>query len=258
MSDTEISQQPTVMNFTRKPFRESEWEILGESLGEDVFLQLQVAVIEGESAPVDPMFESFSTSGRKVWSSAQNSDAAATKESSINLERLQQERQSAFEEGKKAGHEEGFAAGILQVEEKHQQVLAQFKQFTDEVSKRVQDHFRLLEQEALQFSLRISKKILETTVHVQPDYILQVIREGLKCLGAAKPLVIRVSADDLEFLEVIGTPPELSAQELGIKYVADQAITSGCVIETDFGEIDLQLDKMWEQVRAELYEVGKT
>lgn len=57
---------------------------------------------------------------------------------------------------------------------------------------------------------------------------------------------------------MIGLPVELNTEELGVTYVADESIQSGCVVETNFGELDLQLDQMWEQLRVSIEEAFKS
>ena len=67
-----------------------------------------------------------------------------------------------------------------------------------------------LEKQAVDLSLQVSRKILATTAEIKPEYIITVIKEALTQLGAAKPVRIRVSPDDYEFLMVIGLPISLT------------------------------------------------
>ncbi|HQH27834.1 MAG TPA: FliH/SctL family protein, partial [Oligoflexia bacterium] len=119
------------------------------------------------------------------------------------------------------------------------------------------ERLAMVEQYALQLAVEISKKILGSAVELRPEYILEIIRSGLHNLGAAKPMKVRVSPQDYEFIEVVGLPADLTPQETGVQYVSDEAIKAGCVIETDFGEVNLELDQMWEQVKNSLYAVCK-
>ena len=48
------------------------------------------------------------------------------------------------------------------------------------------------------------------------ERIEAVIREGLSKLGAGKPLRIRISPKDMEFIEIVGLPVEISKEELGV------------------------------------------
>ena len=125
------------------------------------------------------------------------------------------------------------------------------------INGQTQSFFVDTEKKAVELALAVARRILSTTAELKPEYIVDVIRMGVAKLGAATPIQIRVSPQDLEFLQVVGLPPELSAQELGAQFVADDSVRSGCVIETDFGEIDLDLDTMWQQISADLYGVYK-
>ena len=127
---------------------------------------------------------------------------------------------------------------------------------TSAIHEEVREKVTTLEQHALKISLDVAKKIIHTTVDVKPEYILEILRRAMGSLGAAKPLRVRVSLDDYDFLDVIGLPPDLSPGELGITYVSDSSIKSGCIVESDFGEVDLELDKMWEEVVRALLPVS--
>ncbi len=127
------------------------------------------------------------------------------------------------------------------------------KKVTDEIQTHLRNFFARVEKQSFDLALAISRKILTTTAEIKPEYIVEVITEGLKCCGSAKPLRIRLSHDDYEFIEVVGLPAQLSPTELGVTYIPDDTVKSGCIIETDFGDIDVTLEKMWEQVRESLY-----
>ncbi|MCB0358146.1 MAG: hypothetical protein KDD44_00865, partial [Bdellovibrionales bacterium] len=161
---------------------------------------------------------------------------------------------AAFEEGRAAGDAEGYERGKGEVAEHYQQLATRVEAIAKEMDVRATEFFATVERNALEFSLAVAKKIVLSTAEANPEYIYQVIQQGLSRLGGAKPLKIRISPQDYEFLEVVGLPETLQSSELGVEYVADDAIAAGCVIQTDFGEVDLQLDSMWEQIAGSLFE----
>ncbi len=172
-------------------------------------------------------------------------------------EQLVEQLKEEFEEGRAEGFHDGYEQGLAAGRAETELVLGELRRFQLAVSERLDEFLLQSEKNCVALSLKIAKRLLLTTAEAKPEYILEVVREGLKAIGAAKPLRIRVSTQDFEFLEVIGMPPELSTHELGAEYVLDEGIKAGCVIETQFGEVDLQLDRMWEQVAAELFEATR-
>lgn len=259
--------EPVVLSqrdYVPTPYRETHWEIVGESVAERDFVALEVSVLQGDAAEPDPMFEVFGKGFSRDTESIYHGpfgrpkhvpggiDEVSEEEQLAQLEAILEER---YQEGLKEGHALGVAEGMAKVAEKYDELSSHAQEVLSSVVNEVSEVVARMETQALDLALDIAKRILLTTVDVRPDYILEVIRAALKSLGAAKPLRIRVSVDDFEFLNVVGLPPELSTEELGVSYVADESVKSGCVVETNFGEVDMVIDRMWEQIRDSLYEV---
>ena len=245
------------------PYKDSQWEVVGERMTELNFIPLELSVLRTERAEPDPMFEQFDVGLPKdlerIWHLSGEQSLRGVEEPEIVVDPVIAEEQllERYEEGRAAGYEEGKAAAEAVASERFKELSTQLAEISVKLNDQYQSVFTRIEKRALELALEISRRIVTTTAEIRPDYILDVIREGLKNLGAGKPLRIRVSVQDYEFLEVVGLPPELSKEELGVQYIADEAVRSGCVIETDFGEVDLQIESMWDQIKENLFEVYK-
>lgn len=251
-------------NFRPTPYKAEEWEVVGERLPDLGFIPMEVHIVETEAPEPDEMFENFDTKSISGKESVFHSPdltlreiEAAQQGEVIDEAVLEAAKAEAYEAGREAGIAEGYELGKAEVAEKYLDLQQQVANLSKEVLSRTEGFFAEIDKRALDFTLQVSKKILQTTADVKPEYIYEVIKKGLQSLGASTPLRIRVSPQDLEFLEVVGLPEELQTSELGVSYVADDSVKSGCVIETNFGEVDLQLESMWEQVAVNLYEVTK-
>jgi len=241
------------------PYRDSIWETIGERF-ENCFLPLEMSVIRTESSIPDPMFEVFDTPHQGVstlWHSStgkeHQSETLDRAKEPLDTEAIAAELQRKFEEGFAAGSAVGKKEGQEEAAEQYELLCAKMEKVNSSVSLQIEEHFAKIEKEALRLSLEIAKKILLTTARIQPEYIHDVLRQAMSALGAGKPLRVRLSPEDYEFIEVIGLPSQLSAEHLGLIYVADETVTSGCIVETDFGEIDVQLETMWQQVKENIY-----
>ena len=248
------------------PFRMSAWEVVGERLENLNFIPLEVSVIPSNAAAPDPMFEDFGNvigSERRSVHHTQDgsyvdySKADVEEAPSIDPAVLEAELQRAFEEGRAQGMEEGKEQTTALIAERYEELQARFQQFQEQVQQQISAFIQNTENNALNLALSVSKKILHTTAEAKPEYIFEVIRQGVRSLGAAKPLRIRLSNQDYEFIQVIGAPADIDEKELGFVFVPDETVASGCIIETDFGDVDLQLDTMWEQVRESLFGVRR-
>jgi flagellar biosynthesis/type III secretory pathway protein FliH len=240
------------------PFNETSWEVVGTRLEVVQFVSMDVEVIPSEMTKADPMFADFGggVEAGQVFSTGKRI-LEEEAEPEIDEEMLEAIRQDAFEQGRLQGLEDGKAEALAENQIALDELSKDLKQFQLQLVREVKSVCAKTEKGGFELALAISNKILKLTAEVRPEYILEIIRGALESTGAGKPLKVRVSPQDMEFLEVIGLPPDLSSEETGVSYVADEAITSGCVVETDFGEVDHRLDSMWEQVKENLFDVAK-
>lgn len=257
-----LNQVSSLREYAATPFQNSDWEVIGDPVIYGDFSPLDVVVLQGEELVSDPMFEDFSDSiskGREHLFHTPNGEFvdSSKKSQEFDEELIAERVEQAFAKGKEAGFAEGQEQAKLEIATQYEKLSNRLNEHLLHVAQEIRAHQARLEEQAFQLALGVARKLLALTAEAKPDYILDVIRQGLRNLGAAHAIRIRVSTDDMEFLEIIGVPPELSAAELGVEYVIDESIKSGCIIETNFGEVDLQLDSMWEQVKADLFEVTK-
>lgn len=272
VNDEEISEEeigaPEKMisqrDYRPTPYADSDWEFVGERILERGFVPMVVNVLPGEAVTTDPMFEQFDApisqgKAQMLHDPQGRSPALETAEvaAEIDEEMIEEIRQMGYAEGLAAGREEGRKDAEAEMSGEFTQLEARMKKVTEDIQTHLRSFFTRVERQSFELALSVARKILVTTAEIKPDYIVEVIAEGLKCCGSAKPIRIRLSHDDYEFIEVVGLPAQLSSSELGVTYVADDTIKTGCIIETDFGDIDLTLEKMWEQVKESLYSVAR-
>jgi flagellar assembly protein FliH len=269
-TSTEEQPQPKFMSqkdFKPTPFKKSEWEVVGERFDTESFLPIEVPVLAGQEQKTDPMFEDFGSTvprdasmlyhggGQAPERQVVRKGVAQREEEKPAVAQISEEElQAKFEEGRRAGFLEGENAAKELIAQRYDAITQRLDQFSNGIGAEVRAFFAQVEMNSINLALSVAKKLLLTTAEAKPEYIIEVIRKGLQSLGAGKPLKIRVSNDDYEFLKVVGLPAELSTEELGVEYTSDENIKAGCVIETDYGEIDLQIETMWEQVKESLFE----
>lgn len=252
-------------DYSPTPYVATIWEIVGEQVKERDFVSMSLEVMRDSRASADPMFDSFcdgeaefsngglweTPGGKHVTTVDQDEDETPQIDQAVVDAQLAEK----YEEGHAAGLQEGRAEAEEKIVESYEALGKRMNEITEGIEENLREHVNEMERQVLRFALQISKKIVETTAQVKPEYIHEIIRTGLKNLGASKPIQVRVSAQDYEFLEIVGLPNDLTPGELGITYASDETIKSGCIIETDFGEVNLELDKMWEEIKDKLYPV---
>lgn len=259
----------SIDDYTPSPFEGASWESIGDPSARSLFAPLAIAVVPSSPTANSPMFKDFAqdsttkTDGR--WH-APDPFATISKtevaEGIVAAPSISPEALSAqLEEQYRLGHEAGVQHGIQQASSVAETRAAQLSEthqaFQAMVTGELKQFYSQIEHEAVGLALEVAKRILAVTAEVRPDYIKEVVSSAVNALGASKPHSIRVSAQDYEFIKIVGLPPELSTSALGVRYIADDNIKSGCIVDTDFGQLDLQLDTMWEQIKTRVFEVVK-
>lgn len=243
-------------------YNQAKWENIDSSSVECKFTVMQPELVEHLQLEPDPMFPCFDLHPRKKnKTQTKSSHAVGTTRSQqeeelwLESESIKKELKQKFEEGKIVGLQEAEKIAEAKMAESLDVLSKQLAEFTASISSLLETRIQEAEKQSVKLALEISRKIVEETAEVKPEYVVGLIRKGLRSLEAAKALKIRVSAQDYEFLEVVGMPSDLTSSELGVQYVVDENIKSGCIIDTDFGEVNLEIDSMWEEVKSSLFSI---
>jgi flagellar assembly protein FliH len=180
-------------------------------------------------------------------------------------EQAQQDRQQARTQGHAQGHAQGLENGRQQG---HQQALdearADFQKRTAQflaANNAVCESFdaakaRLLalaEQQTLALALAVARKVLRRAAVLSHEVAAENVKAALDLLARKTNVVIHVHPDDLEHLEHMDQAGKAWRQYGHVSFVADETITpGGCVLTTDQGRIDGQLDSQIDRIAAEL------
>jgi flagellar biosynthesis/type III secretory pathway protein FliH len=161
-----------------------------------------------------------------------------------------QARQEGFEQGRAEGVQQGAAAvesASAALSQVLTQVLDQREQMVDALCR-----------DAVDLALDLAAKVVHGTLEVQPQRVVDVVRDALRPIADRRRITVLVDPDDLEI--VTSTIEELRAQAGGIELCEVQADRrvgrGGAIVRTSEGEVDAcvqaQLQKAQEIVAAEL------
>lgn len=253
-------QELTQSTYSGTPYVDTSWEVVGESHETEDFTPMEFEVLElGERVTVDPMFADYGgiaqsdekirkhiapgKTGRVSSNKPEQEVELATIE--LTEEELEKLKQEAFARGEAAGFEKSEA----DQKEKIAIYGQKLEIFCHVLKERIDNEISRQEQQALNLSLAVANKIMGTTVELKPDYIVEIISQALSHVGTAQIRRIKISAEDQEFIEVFGVKNYFKDIVGDWEFEVDPEITSGCLIETSAGDIDMQLDKAWERIR---------
>jgi flagellar assembly protein FliH len=167
---------------------------------------------------------------------------------------IEEERKTALEEGREAGRLESYADGKVEVE--------RLIQRTQVVLERAQDKrgeiLTETEQEIINLVLLITRKVVKVIADNQREVIVSNVIQALRKVRDRGTVIIRVNLADLK-LTTEHTKDFIQMLEgvKSIQVVEDSTVDSGgCIIETDFGEIDARIASQLGELEAKILEVS--
>lgn len=157
---------------------------------------------------------------------------------------LETERKTALERGYKDGYQEGlteFNEHILQLDAKLK-------------SLRID-----MQNQVLSFALKAAKKIVGDVLTLQPEVIMDIVKQTLKPVREAQNIKIGVSKEDRPLVEKRkGELKEILEQVETLVIEERSDVTSGgCIIETETGIINATLENQWRALEAAFTRMAK-
>lgn len=251
----------TQQSFVESPYEDSSWEVIGEVTDSGEFLPMEIETIPAvDGRTVDPMFADYggftSTGEKKRWhlpehlsGSVRADDADEVEDTEDRVALTEQEiakiKADAAEQGKNAGFEAAEQANIKRQAEMEKRITGVLQDF----SKQLKENLAATERSAVDLALAISQKIVGFAVEINPEYIIPVVNESLGLAGGATIRKVRVSPQDMEFIEIVGVAKNMKAFDGTWQFEKDDSIRSGCIVETSAGQVDSQLDVAWERIK---------
>ena len=167
---------------------------------------------------------------------------------------IEAERRTAIDEGRESGKNEGFADGKAEVDrliERTQTVLERAQDKRAEILSET-------EQQIIDLVLLITRKVIKVISENQRDVIINTVRESLKKVKSKGDIIIRVNLADLQlatehkeyFIRMVENAKSL-------QIVEDSSVDpGGCIIETDFGEIDARIASQLSELETKILEIS--
>ncbi len=251
MENTQAAANRTQASYQETAYTDQEWEVVGERSPHRDFLPMEVQTLGGEKMTVDPMFPDYGghygssdvprpymQPGEVVKKKTQEEEDA---EKGI-IRVYEAEMLQAIADAEERGRLEATERLAEENEKKMKNVEERLRGVFSDYQAQLTETFEILEHNAVDLSISIAEKIIGYAVEINPEYIIPLVRDALKLVGSAHVGRIRVSPQDMEFIEVLGV--QKAVREFAeFRFEADDTVRSGCIVETSAGEIDYQLDK---------------
>jgi flagellar assembly protein FliH len=184
---------------------------------------------------------------------------AETKDKAVEIENevrqtLEGERKKAREEGHEEGRQEGYGEGKAEVERLVQRTQVMLERAQNKRGEILSE----TEQEIIDLVLLIARKVIKIISENQRDVIVSNVVQSLRKIKGKCSVIIRVNMLDLqlatdhkdEFIKLVEGANS-------IQIVEDTTVDpGGCIIETDFGEIDARISSQLAELESKILEVS--
>jgi flagellar assembly protein FliH len=170
-----------------------------------------------------------------------------------SLAAFETERRDAEERGRLAGREAGFTEGKAEVERLVQRAQTILERAQD---KRV-EILTETEQQIIDLVLLISRKVIKIISENQRNVVISNVVQALRKVKGRGNIIIKVNMIDVklttehtkEFIQLVEGVKSL-------QIVEDSTVDpGGCVIETDFGEIDARISSQLAELESKILEI---
>lgn len=260
----------TQQSYKGTEYSDQSWEVIGELPDSGTFEPLEIEVLPQTGVRTDPMFADYGGGmntesigaenrwqlpdlskrkgrGAKVIDEIDENEIVYTEEQMLKLVAEAEDR------GRVVALEE---ATMLQ-NEKMGKIEEGMNTILQDIHKQLVENIAEVEKYAVDLTLAISEKLLNHVVEIQPEYIVSVINEAIRLCGSANVSKVRVSPQDMEFIEIVGLAKQFKQPDSFWKFEADPSIRAGCVIDTSAGEVDYQLDKAFARIQENVIKAKK-
>jgi flagellar assembly protein FliH len=167
---------------------------------------------------------------------------------------IEMSRRGAEEQGRQAGHEDGFEDGKAEVE----RLVRRSRVILERAQEKRGEILTETEKQVIDLVLLISRKVIKTLSENQRGVVVDNVKEALRKVKDRGSVVIRVNLADLEL--TTEHTSEFIALVEGAKdlhIIEDSRVDpGGCVIETDFGEIDARIASQLAELENRILEIS--
>jgi flagellar assembly protein FliH len=258
----EVYQGPTAEELRREAEQfKVQWEAEKETMMMSAKLEVDRVIQNAEDEARQEVIRKTEEAGElkrvafaeaeKIITDAQQKaeELIATAQASIEAQ-----RRKAEEEGDKAGRDAGFKQGKVEVD--------RLIQRTHVVLERAQEKRTEIlletEQRIIELVILLTRKVIKVISENQREVIVANVQDALRKVKGRGDIIIRVHTADLpvttehlrEFIQQLEISDNIQVQEDSL--TVDQG---GCIIETDFGEIDARISSQLAELEAKILEI---
>ncbi len=163
---------------------------------------------------------------------------------------LEQARKEGFEEGREAGYREGL--------DEAERLAEQFQRVLDKAIEKRTAIIEESETQIIELVLMIARKVVKVISENQKNVVINNVIQALRKLKSRGEVLVRVNLEDVELAsERIKDFIRMAENVRSVTVVEDSTVDKGgCIIETDFGEIDARISSQLKEIEDKILELA--
>ena len=168
-------------------------------------------------------------------------------------ERVEKIENQAYEKGYRDGHEQGFTQG----KDEMQRLIDRLHMIITKAIDKRNEIIEESETQIINLVLLIAKKVIKVISENQKNVVINNVIQALRKLKSRGDVVIRVNLSDLDLTtEHIKDFMGMVENVKSITVLEDSSVDKGgCIIETDFGQIDARISSQLHEIEENIIEL---
>lgn len=253
---------PTADDLRREAeaFRD-EWSREKDAMIAAAKAEAERIVREAESAAFEEVRRK-TNQAQKVKQEADEAAAKLVSEAEAKVSQLESTAQSRMEaaereaakKGRDEGREEGYREGVAEAE----RLVGRLHTILDRAMEKRAEILQETEAQVVELVLLVAKKVVKVISENQKSVVVQNIAQALRKLKTKSDVIVRVNLADLQLAtEHVKDFVQMAENAKKLQIVEDSTVDrGGCVIETDFGEIDARIASQLHELEEKILDVA--
>ncbi len=184
---------------------------------------------------------------------------SAQEEADYIRNQVLEESKSLRENASSQGYAEGLKKAQIDIEADRQMAMDQSKQILEDARRTKIEILSSTEPDMVRLVLAIAKKVIVADLMIQPEAIVEIIRQAIANLDNPDNLRVYVNPADIALITdaiVWGGLTEIGSREIAVEVKGDLRISKGgSIIESADGNVDARLETRMETVEKAFLDV---
>ncbi len=174
------------------------------------------------------------------------------------LEKLKVIQEQAYEEGYKLGLEEGHKRAFEEHSKMIQDNINEMSKIVTTLKNMKKDMSSFNEAHLIQLLFHMASKLAVDHLEYDQQPLVEVIRQSVELAQGEENITLHLSDKQMKFIEDLQSQKKVEFDFMDkVKLVANPEITpGGCIIETNYGEVDARveqrIEKLWTNLKENL------